>query len=132
ESAQEVGPSLFTSLLIITVSFVPVFALEAQEGRLFKPLAWTKTLAMAAASLLSITLVPVMMGLVIRRGVKPEAANPINRLLVRLYRPVIAGVLRHRWPTVIVAAALLVVTVLPWSRLGSEFMPPLNEGSIME
>lgn len=132
DAAQEVGPALFTSLLIITVSFLPVFALEAQEGRLFKPLAWTKTLSMAAASLLSITLVPVMMRLFIRTGVKPEAANPVNRLLIRVYRPVIVFVLRNRWPTIIAAAAVLVLTILPWSRLGSEFMPPLNEGSIMD
>ncbi len=131
-SSKEVGPALFTSLLIITLSFLPVFALEAQEGRLFKPLAWTKTLAMAAASLLSITLVPVMMGLFIRKGVKPEAANPVNRFLIRVYRPVIELVLRHRWPTIGVAVAVLVVTILPWSRLGSEFMPPLNEGSVMD
>ncbi|MBW3571867.1 MAG: CusA/CzcA family heavy metal efflux RND transporter, partial [Gemmatimonadetes bacterium] len=131
-SAQEVGPALFTSLLIITLSFVPVFALEAQEGRLFKPLAWTKTLAMAAAALLSITLVPVLMGLFIRGGVKPEAANPVNRFLVRLYRPVIAWVLRHRWQTVGAAGVALAVTLFPWSRLGSEFMPPLNEGSVMD
>ena len=132
DSAQEVGPSLCVSLLIITVSFLPVFALEAQEGRLFKPLAWTKTLAMASASLLSITLVPVMMGLVIRRGVKPEAANPVNRVLIRLYRPVIEFVLCHRWPTIGVAGVVLIATVFPWTRLGSEFMPPLNEGSIMD
>ena len=132
ESSKEVGPALFTSLLIITLSFLPVFALEAQEGRLFKPLAWTKTLAMAAASLLSITLVPVMMGLFIRKGVKPEAANPVNRFLIRVYRPVIAFVLRHRWPTVAAAVAVLAITLLPWSRLGSEFMPPLNEGSVMD
>jgi Cu(I)/Ag(I) efflux system membrane protein CusA/SilA len=131
-SAQEVGPSLFVSLLIITVSFVPVFALEAQEGRLFGPLAWTKTLAMAAASLLSITLVPVMMSLFIRKGVKPEAANPVNRLLIRVYRPVIELVLRHRWPTIVAAGMLLLATLFPWSRLGSEFMPPLNEGQIMD
>ena len=131
-SSQEVGPALFTSLLIITTSFLPVFALEAQEGRLFRPLAWTKTLAMAAASLLSITLVPVMMGLFIRRGVKPEATNPVNRFLIRTYRPVITFVLRHRWGTIAVAGAVLVVTLLPWARLGSEFMPPLNEGSIMD
>jgi Cu(I)/Ag(I) efflux system membrane protein CusA/SilA len=132
DSAQEVGPALFVSLLIITVSFLPVFALEAQEGRLFKPLAWTKTLSMASASLLSITLVPVMMGLVIRRGVKPEAANPVNRILIRLYRPVIGFVLRRRWPTIAVAGAVLIATIFPWTRLGSEFMPPLNEGSIMD
>ena len=131
-ASKEVGPSLFVSLLIITVSFVPVFALEAQEGRLFKPLAWTKTLSMAAAALLSITLVPVLMGLFIRKGVKPEAANPVNRFLIRVYRPVIEFVLRHRWPTIGAAAVLLALTILPWSRLGSEFMPPLNEGSIMD
>ena len=132
ESAKEVGPSLFVSLLIITVSFIPVFALQDQEGRLFKPLAWTKTLSMASAALLSITLVPVMMGLVIRRGVKPESANPVNRLLIRVYRPVIEVVLRHRWVSVLMAAAVLGITFLPWSQLGSEFMPPLNEGSIMD
>jgi Cu(I)/Ag(I) efflux system membrane protein CusA/SilA len=132
ESCQEVGPSLFISLLIITVSFIPVFALGAQEGRLFKPLAWTKTLSMAAASVLSITLVPVMMGLFIRKGVKPESANPVNRLLIRIYRPVIVFVLRHRWPVIVSAVGLLAVTLLPWSRVGSEFMPPLNEGSIMD
>ena len=132
ESAQEVGPALFTSLLIITLSFIPVFALEAQEGRLFKPLAWTKTLSMAAAALLSITLVPVMMGLFIRKGVKPEAANPVNRFLIRVYRPVIEWVLRHRWATISVAGVALLATLVPWSRLGSEFMPPLNEGSVMD
>ena len=132
ESSKEVGPSLFVSLLVITLSFVPVFALEAQEGRLFRPLAWTKTLAMASAALLSVTLVPVMMGLFIRRGVKPEAANPVSRVLVRVYRPVIHFVLRHRWPTVFAAGLALLITVLPWSRLGSEFMPPLNEGSVMD
>ena len=132
ESSKEVGPALFTSLLIITLSFMPVFALEAQEGRLFKPLAWTKTLSMAAASILSLTLVPVMMGLFIRGGVKPESANPVNRFLIRTYRPVIEWVLRHRWPTIGAAGAVLALTVLPWSRLGSEFMPPLNEGSVMD
>jgi Cu(I)/Ag(I) efflux system membrane protein CusA/SilA len=132
ESCQEVGPSLFISLLIITVSFIPVFALGAQEGRLFKPLAWTKTLSMAAASILSITLVPVMMGLFIRKGVKPESANPVNRLLIRVYRPVIVFVLRHRWPVILSAGVLFAATLLPWSRVGSEFMPPLNEGSIMD
>jgi Cu(I)/Ag(I) efflux system membrane protein CusA/SilA len=132
ESAREVGPALFVSLLIITVSFIPVFALEAQEGRLFKPLAWTKTLAMAAASLLSITLVPVMMGLFIRGDVKPEVANPVNRALIRVYRPVIGFVLRYRWSTLAAALAVVILTVIPWSGIGSEFMPPLNEGSIMD
>lgn len=131
-SAQEVGPSLFVSLLLITVSFVPVFALGAQEGRLFHPLAWTKTLAMAAAALLSVTLVPVLMGLVIRGTVRAERANPVNRVLIRAYRPIIRFVLAHRWPTVIAAALLLVATVIPWRHLGSEFMPPLNEESIMD
>ena len=132
ESAQEVGPSLFISLLIITASFLPVFALQDQEGRLFKPLAWTKTLAMGSAALLSVTLVPVAMGLFVRKGVKPESANPVNRVLVRAYRPVIELVLRHRWPTIGVAGVILLATWLPWSRIGSEFMPPLNEGSIMD
>ena len=132
DSSREVGPSLFTSLLIITLSFIPVFALQAQEGRLFAPLAWTKTLAMAAAALLSITLVPVLMGLFIRTGVKPEAANPVNRILIRAYRPIIGFVLRHRWPVIGAAVVALAATILPWSRLGSEFMPPLNEGSIMD
>jgi Cu(I)/Ag(I) efflux system membrane protein CusA/SilA len=132
DSAKEVGPSLFISLLIITVSFIPVFAFQDQEGRLFKPLAWTKTLSMASASLLSITLVPVMMGLFIRGKLQPESANPVSRFLIRAYRPVIAFVLRHRWPTIIVAGAVLLVTIFPWSRIGSEFMPPLNEGAIMD
>ncbi len=132
ESAQEVGPALFISLLIITLSFIPVFSLEAQEGRLFRPLAWTKTLSMAAASLLSLTLVPVMMGLFIRGAVRPEAANPVNRLLIRIYRPCIEFVLRRRALVICIAGAVLLVTVLPWRRLGSEFMPPLDEGSIMD
>ena len=132
DSAKEVGPSLFISLLIITVSFIPVFALQDQEGRLFKPLAWTKTLSMAAASLLSITLVPVMMGIFIRGRVKPESANPVNRFLIRVYQPVIEFVLRHRWSTIVAAGAVLVVTIFPWVHVGSEFMPPLNEGAIMD
>jgi len=132
ESAKEVGPALFVSLLLITVSFLPVFALEAQEGRLFEPLAWTKTLAMAAASLLSVTLVPVLMGLFIRGRVRAEKANPVNRALIAGYRPVIRTVLRHRVATIAIAAAVLVLTLLPWMRLGSEFMPTLHEGSIMD
>jgi len=131
-SAQEVGPALFISLLIITASFLPVFALGDQEGRLFKPLAWTKSLAMASAALLSLTLVPVMMGWFIRGRVRPERDNPVNRVMLRLYRPVIALVLRHRWTTIVAAMVIMVVTVFPWSRVGSEFMPPLNEGSIMD
>ena len=131
ESAQEVGPALFFSLLIITVSFLPVFTLEGQEGRLFKPLAFTKTFAMAAASLLSVTLVPVTMGLFIRGRIYREQANPINRVLIALYRPVITFVLRHRWGVIGAALAALVLTWIPWSRIGSEFMPPLEEGTIL-
>ena len=132
DATTEVGPALFISLLIITLSFIPVFALEAQEGRLFHPLAWTKSLAMAASALLAITVVPVMMGLFIRKGVRPEQANPVNRALIRAYRPVIRFVLRRRWLTVATAAAVLLLTIVPWSRLGREFMPPLNEGSVMD
>ena len=132
DSATEVGPALFVSLLIITISFVPVFALQDQEGRLFKPLAWTKTLSMGSAALLSITLVPVMMGLVIRGRIKPEAANPVNRALIRVYRPVMRFVLAHRRAVIACALAVLVLTIWPWSHLGTEFMPPLNEGSIMD
>jgi Cu(I)/Ag(I) efflux system membrane protein CusA/SilA len=132
DSSKEVGPALFTSLLIITLSFIPVFALGGEEGRLFKPLAWTKTLSMASAALLSITLVPVLMGLFIRGGVKPEERNPVNRFLIQIYRPVIHFVFRHRWPVIGAAAAVLAVTLIPWRGLGSEFMPPLNEGSVMD
>ena len=131
-ASKEVGPALFTSLLLITLSFLPVFALEAQEGRLFKPLAWTKTLSMASAALLSVTLVPVLMGLFIRGGVPKETRNPLNRAMIAVYRPLVRGVLRYRWTTLGVGALALAVTVWPWSRLGSEFMPPLNEGSIMD
>jgi Cu(I)/Ag(I) efflux system membrane protein CusA/SilA len=132
ESSKEVGPALFTSLLIITLSFLPVFALGSEEGRLFKPLAWTKTLSMASAALLSVTLVPVLMGLFIRGGVKPEERNPVNRFLIRIYRPAIHFVFRHRWGVIGAAAVVLAVTVIPWRNLGSEFMPPLNEGSVMD
>ena len=131
ESAKEVGPALFFSLLIITASFLPVFTLEGQEGRLFKPLAFTKTFAMAAASLLSVTLVPVTMSLFIRGRIYRERANPVNRLLVRSYRPMITWVLRHRGPVIAAAAVTLVVTWIPWSRIGSEFMPRLDEGTIL-
>jgi Cu(I)/Ag(I) efflux system membrane protein CusA/SilA len=130
-SSKEVGPALFFSLLIITVSFLPVFALEAQEGRLFKPLAWTKSLAMASASLLSITLVPVTMGLFVRGRLFPEAKNPVNRFLVWAYKPILEFALRWRWPVVGGAAAILILTLIPFQRIGSEFMPPLNEGTIL-
>jgi copper/silver efflux system protein len=131
-ASKEVGPALFTSLLLITLSFVPVFALEAQEGRLFKPLAWTKTLSMASAALLSVTLVPVLMGLFIRGSVPNESSNPLNRWMIAIYRPLIRMVLRFRWPTLGAAVVVLVVSVWPWLQLGSEFMPPLNEGTIMD
>ena len=131
ESAQEVGPALFFSLLIITVAFLPVFTLEGQEGRLFKPLAFTKTFSMAAASLLSVTLVPVAMGMFIRGRLYRERANPINRALIAIYRPMITFVLRHRWGTIAVALAAVALTWIPWSRIGSEFMPPLEEGTIL-
>ena len=131
ESSKEVGPALFFSLLIITVSFLPVFALEAQEGRMFKPLAWTKTLSMAAASLLALTLVPVTMGLFVRGRIHPEATNPVSRFLIRIYRPGLHWVLQRRWPVIAGAGAILILTFIPFSRIGSEFMPPLNEGSIL-
>jgi copper/silver efflux system protein len=131
ESSKEVGPALFFSLLIITVSFVPVFTLQGQEGRLFKPLAYTKTFAMAAASLLSLTLVPLMMGLFIRGRMFREEANPVNRGLMRAYHPIIEFVLRHRAPVIAGSVVVLILTWIPVSRIGSEFMPPLEEGTIL-
>jgi Cu(I)/Ag(I) efflux system membrane protein CusA/SilA len=131
DAATEVGPPLFFSLLIITLSFLPVFTLEAQEGRLFAPLAFTKTYAMAAAAGLSITLVPVLMGYFIRGHVTPEHKNPINRVLIAAYRPVINTVIRFPKGTLALAAAILVVGLWPATRLGSEFMPPLDEGDLM-
>ncbi|MES2521879.1 MAG: CusA/CzcA family heavy metal efflux RND transporter, partial [Gemmatimonadota bacterium] len=130
-SATEVGPSLFYSLLIITVSFIPVFTLEGQEGRLFTPLALTKTFAMAASSLLSITLVPVLMGLFIRGRIRREQRNPLSRAMIRVYRPALAWVMDRRWPVISGAAALLIVTWIPFQRIGSEFMPPMEEGTIL-
>ncbi len=142
KSAKQVGPPLFFSLLIITFSFLPVFALEQQEGRLFKPLAlqegrlfkplaFTKTFAMAGSALLSITLVPVLMGYLIRGTIKKEKANPINRLLRWGYQPVIGFVTRFPWVVLGGAVVVLAATVIPWQRLGSEFMPPLHEGSVL-
>lgn len=131
EAAAEVGPALFFSLLIITLSFIPVFTLQAQEGRLFAPLAFTKTYAMAAAAGLSVTLVPVLMGYFLRGHIPDEAKNPLNRLLVRLYRPVLAVVLRHPKGTVVAAVIVLVVSLLPLKYLGSEFLPPLDEGDLL-
>ncbi len=131
KAAMEVGPALFFSLLIITVSFLPIFTLEAQEGRLFKPLAYTKTFAMAGAAFLSVTLVPVLMLLFVRGRVIPEQRNPLNRFLIWIYRPVIALVLRWRWATMAIAVLALGLTAWPFMRLGSEFMPTLNEGTLL-
>ena len=131
EAATEVGPPLFFSLLIITLSFLPVFTLEAQEGRLFAPLAFTKTYAMAAAAGLSITLVPVLMGYFIRGKIVPEDRNPINRGLIAAYRPVINLVIRAPKATLVLSLVILVVGLWPATRLGSEFMPPLDEGDLM-
>ena len=130
-ACKEVGPALFFSLLIITVSFLPVFTLESQEGRMFSPLAFTKTFAMAGAALLSITLVPVLMMLFIRGKVMPEAKNPVNRFLIWVYRPVIKGVMQWKKLTIGIALLVLIVSVYPASKLGSEFMPTLNEGTLL-
>ncbi|MCX6892178.1 MAG: efflux RND transporter permease subunit [Verrucomicrobiota bacterium] len=157
DAAVEVGPTLFYSLLVITVSFIPVFTLQAQEGRLFKPLAFTKTYSMAAAALLSITLAPILMGYFIRGKLLPEEKNPLNRFLIWVYHPVIDRVIRWRWTVIVGAAAIVVWVFLPWNRLvasrlpegdarklaesmgrlfpwqnlGSEFMPPLYEGDLL-
>ncbi|MGC1953592.1 MAG: CusA/CzcA family heavy metal efflux RND transporter, partial [Gammaproteobacteria bacterium] len=129
--AREVGPALFFSLAIITISFFPVFALQAQEGRLFKPLAFTKTYAMGAAAILAITVTPLLMGYLIRGKILPEARNPINRALHWVHRPSLALALRWRWLTLGVALSLLAATVYPVKRLGTEFMPPIDEGDIL-
>lgn len=131
DACQEVGPALFFSLLIITLSFLPVFALEAQEGRMFHPLAFTKTFAMGAAALLSLTLVPVLMRFLVRGKIVAESRNPLNRLLIAGYRPLIAGVLRARGLTVALAVLLLGLSLYPVRHIGSEFMPQLNEGSLL-
>ncbi len=131
DAAKEVGPALFYSLLVITVSFIPVFTLEAQEGRLFRPLAFTKTYSMAAAAILSITIVPILMGYWIRGKILPEDRNPINRFLIRAYTPVVNFVLKYNKWIIVAALALLAITVFPFSKIGSEFMPPLYEGDIL-
>jgi len=131
KACKEVGPALFFSLLIITVSFLPVFTLEAQEGRMFAPLAYTKTFAMAGAALLSITLVPVLMLLFIRGKITPEKMNPINRLLIWVYRPIIAWVMRWKKLTIATALIILIASIYPAMKLGGEFMPTLNEGSLL-
>jgi len=131
KAAMEVGPALFFSLLVITVSFLPVFTLEEQEGRLFKPLVYTHTFALAAAALLSVTLVPVLMILFVRGRILPERKNPVNRALIWVYRPIIDGVLRHRKLTIVLAVLALAVSVYPVTKIGSEFMPTLNEGTLL-
>lgn len=131
EAASEVGPALFFSLLIITVSFLPIFALEGQEGRMFGPLAYTKTFSMTAAAFLSVTLVPALMVVFVRGRIIPEHRNPVNRALIAVYRPIIRAVLKAKSLTIIVALFALIVTIWPARQLGSEFMPVLNEGTLM-
>ena len=131
EAASEVGPALFFSLLVITVSFLPIFTLEAQEGRLFGPLAYTKTFAMAAAAFLSVTLVPALMVIFVRGRIIPEHKNPLNRFLIWIYRPVIRAVLEAKTLTIMLALVVLTATVWPARQLGTEFMPSLNEGTLM-
>ncbi|MBC2709777.1 MAG: efflux RND transporter permease subunit [Desulfosarcina sp.] len=131
DAAKEVGPALFFSLLIIAVSFVPVFSLEAQEGRLFKPLAYTKTYAMMGSALLAITIVPILMGYLIRGKIKPENENPVNRFLIWIYHPIIKVVLKKKAIVLIAAVVVLAMTWFPIKRMGSEFMPPLNEGDLL-
>ncbi|WP_298351953.1 CusA/CzcA family heavy metal efflux RND transporter [Rhodoblastus sp.] len=131
EAATEVGPALFFSLLVITVSFLPIFTLEAQEGRLFSPLAYTKTFSMAAAAILSVTLVPALMVVFVRGKIIPERRNPINKVLIWIYRPVIRLVLRARALTILLTVAALAATVWPARQIGGEFMPTLNEGTLL-
>ncbi len=131
KASKEVGPALFYSLLIITLSFIPVFSLQQQEGRLFKPLAFTKTYAMASSAFLAITVLPVLMGMFIRGKIRPENKHPLSKVLIRIYRPVIQFVLKHRVATILGAVLILLLSLLPLSRLGSEFMPPLNEGDLL-
>ncbi|MFH1302092.1 MAG: efflux RND transporter permease subunit, partial [Planctomycetota bacterium] len=131
QSAQEVGPGLFTALLVVTVAFLPVFALEGQAGRLFKPLTATKTFAMAAAALIAITVIPILTGLFVRGHIAPEAKNPVNRFVIWIYMPFIRFALRHKLTSMCAAFTLLAITIVPWTKTGSEFMPPLREGDIL-
>lgn len=130
-AAKEVGPALFYSLLIITVSFLPVFSLQAQEGRLFSPLAYTKTFAMAASAILAITIIPVLMTFFVRGKIRSEEKNPLSRFFIRIYRPLIKIVLRWPVPVILISILIFIITIFPYSRLGSEFMPPLNEGDLL-
>jgi len=130
-SAKEVGPSIFYSLLVITVSFLPVFTLEQQEGRLFKPLAYTKTYSMAAAAILAVTIVPVLLGFFVRGKMRSEEQNPITKYLTKLYHPIVDFVMKQRWLVLGIALIVMVITYFPYSKLGSEFMPPLYEGDLL-
>jgi Cu(I)/Ag(I) efflux system membrane protein CusA/SilA len=131
ESSKEVGPSIFYSLLVITVSFLPVFTLEQQSGRLFKPLAFTKTYSMAAAAILAVTIVPILIGYFVRGKMRPEENNPLTKFLIKIYRPVVNYVVDKRWWVVGTAIVIILITIIPFSRLGSEFMPPLDEGDLL-
>ncbi|PKL89015.1 MAG: CusA/CzcA family heavy metal efflux RND transporter [Ignavibacteriae bacterium HGW-Ignavibacteriae-2] len=131
ESAKEVGPSIFYSLLVITISFIPVFTLEQQEGRLFRPLAFTKTYAMGAAAILAVTIVPVLLGLFVRGKMKKEDENPLTKILVKIYHPIVDFVMNKRWWVIGAAVIIVLATLIPYSKLGSEFMPPLYEGDLL-
>lgn len=131
DSAKEVGPSIFYSLLVITVSFLPVFTLEQQEGRLFKPLAFTKTYAMGSAAILAVTIVPILLGYFVRGRMKKEEANPLTKVLIKVYHPVVDFVMKRRWWVVGAALVIILITIVPFSKLGSEFMPPLYEGDLL-
>ena len=131
ESAKEVGPSIFYSLVVITISFLPVFTLEQQEGRMFRPLAFTKTYAMAGAAILAVTIVPVLIGYFVRGKIRKEEDNPITRLLVKIYHPIVDFVMKRRWWVMATALIIVLVTIIPFSKLGSEFMPPLYEGDLL-
>ncbi|MCH7963518.1 MAG: efflux RND transporter permease subunit [Bacteroidetes bacterium] len=131
ESSKEVGPAIFFSLLVVVVSFLPVFALEQQEGRLFKPLAYTKTYAMAAGAILSITIVPVLMGYFVRGKMRKEEDNPFTKFLMSIYHPIVDFVIKRRWWVIVVAVVIVLITYIPFSKLGSEFMPDLYEGDLL-
>lgn len=131
ESGKEVGPSIFYSLLVITVSFLPVFTLEQQEGRMFKPLAFTKTYAMAGAAILAVTIVPVLIGYLVRGKLRKEEDNPITKILIKIYHPIVDFVMNNRWWVMGAALVIILVTIIPYSKLGSEFMPPLYEGDLL-
>lgn len=131
ESANEVGPSIFYSLLVITISFLPVFTLEQQEGRLFKPLAFTKTYSMASAAILAVTIVPILIGFFVRGKIKSEEENKLTKLLTKIYHPVVDFVMDKRWIVIAAAIIIIIITYIPYSKLGSEFMPPLYEGDLL-